>query len=209
MHIVIDDRERRSGILAALTDFPDLEVSVDHLSVGDYHVENRFFVERKRLDDLVASIADGRLFSQISRLSRSLHPVLILEGTSKLIQNSHMSRAAIQGALIHVSLFYGVPILRSRNVEETAALLHTMGHQITSSSCASLHRSGKIPKSINKQKLFMLQRLPGVGPHKAIELLKHFGSIGKVMTATIDELRMAPGIGPLGAERIHKMISES
>jgi excinuclease ABC subunit C len=35
-----------------------------------------------------------------------------------------------------------------------------------------------------------------LGPSKAKSLIKHFGSVGKIRDASIEELATAPGIGP-------------
>jgi len=53
------------------------------LPVGDIvHVESGVYVERKRPMDLLASIADGRLYDQCSRLSEKAKlPVLLIHGS--------------------------------------------------------------------------------------------------------------------------------
>ncbi len=114
MHIVIDDRERPSGIIEVFSELKkkslgksDFTFEEDRLSIGDYQVDDKLIFERKTLLDFVASIIDGRLFSQASRLASSdLKAVLILEGTAKDLMNSEMQRESIQGAIVSISLIF-------------------------------------------------------------------------------------------------------
>ena len=47
-----------------------------------------------------------------------------------------------------------------------------------------------------------LDDIPGVGPATRKDLLRHFGSLRKVKTATLEELKAVPGVGPKMAETI-------
>ncbi|HYY67048.1 MAG TPA: ERCC4 domain-containing protein [Nitrososphaeraceae archaeon] len=80
VRIVVDERERKSGI-------PDLlrqagaTIDFAQLNVGDYIVSPETAVERKTIQDLLNSIFDGRLFVQCSQLNEHyVKPVLIVEG---------------------------------------------------------------------------------------------------------------------------------
>ncbi len=114
INFVVDSREVSSGVLEVLLDHSDIDVTVQHLAVGDYLIDDSLLVERKRLPDLVNSIKEGRLFSQARRLTDSgLRNMIILEGTGEDLARSDMRRKAIQGALISVTHFYGLPLMRS------------------------------------------------------------------------------------------------
>ena len=82
--IVADDRESRSAVVALLQSHPRVELHTQRLSLGDYLIDDWLLVERKTLPDLVASVLDGRLFSQALRLVDSGLPrtALVLEGTA-------------------------------------------------------------------------------------------------------------------------------
>ena len=47
-----------------------------------------------------------------------------------------------------------------------------------------------------------LEDIPGVGPHRRKALLKHFGSLRKLKSASLEELALAPGVGPSAAQKI-------
>jgi ERCC4-type nuclease len=113
--IQVDDRERGGPVLELLRQSAGFRVTVSRLKLGDYLLDSRFVFERKTLKDLVAAIIDGRLFQQALRLSATkLQPALILEGTAQDFGGCGMRWEAIQGALVTVSLFCGVPLLRAR-----------------------------------------------------------------------------------------------
>lgn len=106
MIILIDDREYKSRVTDWFRKKENVEVIQQRLPAGDYIINDQLIFERKTLPDFAASIKDGRLFPQMQRLADTgKKSALLLEGTSKDLQNSLMRREAIQGALIQ--LIYG------------------------------------------------------------------------------------------------------
>lgn len=178
--VIVDDREQRGGVLEALTHSGDFDIHVARLNSGDYRVDNRFLFERKTLPDLAASIVSGRLFKQMLRLAgmQDSQPVLLLEGTAINLRDSGMSREAIQGALVTVSLFIGVPVLRSRSAAETARLFLYTARQGRAVANGCLPRRGNRPKGKPALQNYFLQGLPGVGSERARRLLERFGTCG-------------------------------
>lgn len=123
VRVVADHRERPSGVPDLLAMGADVEVSFAQLPVGDYKIDDRILFERKTIDDFAESIIDSRLFRQASRLSRGiLKPALIVEGSFSQARLS-VSREAMQGALISLTLVFGLPVLRSTDPDETARLI--------------------------------------------------------------------------------------
>jgi ERCC4-type nuclease len=119
-----------------------------------------------------------------------------------------MTRAAMQGALITVSLILGIPVLRSKDPSETAKLIVYIARQIESMAGGGVHRHGYRPKTKRKRQLFILQGLPGVGPEKAERLLAMFGSVEAVISASSSELQIVDGIGKSIADKIKWAVSE-
>lgn len=207
--IVADDREHKADVIEHLNIIPNVSVSVKRLSIGDYKVDDRLIFERKTLRDFASSLISGRLFRQIIQLSGSRYKgVLILEGTGKDALDIGVRREALQGALITISLILGIPVLRSQNPSETAHLILYSAKQVKYFIGGGIQRQGSRPKGKRKRQLFILQGLPGVGPEKADRLLKQFGSIEAVMTASYKELRSVEGIGKSIAEQIRQAVNE-
>ena len=199
--ITADDRECPSGVIESLAATEGVSVKIRRLKLGDYDVAGRLLVERKTTFDFALSVIDGRLFRQAYRLMMSQRRTcLILEGPPS---NIKMSREALQGAMITVTLVFGQPVLRSRTPEETAWLMLTASHQLSRSEARNpsrqIRRKSKRRRRIQSS---MLQAIPGLGPDKAGALLAHFGDFQRIISADLDALIQIPGIGPLTATKI-------
>lgn len=207
--ILVDDREPDGAVLAALRQRPEVEVQVVRLAVGDYRVDEALLFERKTLPDLAGSIQDGRLFAQALRLVRAPLPAaLILEGTTRDLAGCGMRREAIQGALVTMTLFMGLPLLRALDPTETAALMVTAARQGRAVASGALPRPGRRPRGKARVQNRILQGLPGVGPERARRLLERFGTVEAVMAAPAAELMAVAGIGSATAHLIRWAVGE-
>lgn len=54
----------------------------------------------------------------------------------------------------------------------------------------------------------LLDHIPGIGPQRKRNLLRHFGSIDKILRAGSEELSQAPGISPVLAKNIRKGLDD-
>ncbi len=61
--IIMDERERHE-IRSVFETIP-CQLRIETLDIADYVISNDIAIERKRGDDLVASICDNRFFSQV------------------------------------------------------------------------------------------------------------------------------------------------
>jgi ERCC4-type nuclease len=209
INIIADDREQKSEVIKSLMGIENVEVCIRRLSLGDYQIDNQLIVERKTLKDFAISIIDGRLFKQMIRLANSTFTgVLILEGTAIDTVDLGMTREAMQGALITVSLILGIPVLRSKAPSETAKLMIYIARQIESMARGGVQRHGYRPKTKRKRQLFILQGLPGVGSERADRLLDHFGSVEAAISASSSELQSVEGIGKSIADKIKLAVGE-
>jgi ERCC4-type nuclease len=207
--VIADDRESKSEVIQFLSEMKNVSVGIKRLSLGDYLVDNRLVFERKTLNDFARSIVDGRLFRQAIRLAGAKYKsVLILEGTAKDLSETGVSREAMQGALINISLLLGIPVLRSKMPFESACLILYAARQIRSITKGVFLRRGYRPRGKRKKQLFILQGLPGVGSERASRLLDAFGSVEAVVTATGEELQSVAGIGKHIAEKIRWAVSD-
>jgi ERCC4-type nuclease len=210
IQVVADDRELTGGVVDVLRRQEEVLLTVERLPLADYLIDGALLVERKTLPDLVASIKDGRLFVQGCRLAGSpLRTALILEGTSKDLVDSGMRREAIQGALISLTLYLGIPLLRSRDPEETAQLMLFAARQGRLVASGTPPRPGRRPRRKHRIQARVLQGLPGVGPERARRLLERFKTLEAVMQADTEELASVRGIGQTTAEAIRWAVKEA
>jgi len=207
--IIADDREPKSEVIRSLSGIGNVNLEIQRLSLGDYQVDNRVIVERKSLKDFALSIIDGRLFKQMIRLANSTSlGVLVLEGTVSDTTDIGITREAMQGALIIVSLILGIPVLRAKDSAETAKLIVFMARQLKSTIRGGVYRQGFRPNDKRKKQLYILQGLPGVGPERAGRLLDKFGSVEAVISAGREQLQTVYGIGKGVADKIKWAVSE-
>jgi len=198
--IIADLRERVSGIPRALSE-KGLEVRLKRLEVGDYLLTPKIAVERKTTADFIQSIFDKRLFAQVGALRANFYsPILILE-KSDAPREIHPS--ALRGAMLYVSLLNRIPILHTGNSAETIELLFAMAQLAPRETAKkfSLHAKRRSPSPALTQR-YILETIPGLGPHLAESLLKQFGSLQAVFNAKFDDLMDVPGIGRNRAEKV-------
>ena len=207
--IVADDRERSSGVLERLQAMPDVELAVRRLKVGDYEVANRVAVERKKVADFAASIIDGRLFAQAARLNQGpLRSLVVIEGQPRDLAGLGMRREALQGALISLTLVFGIPALRSMSPAETARLLAYAAEQVTRASTGARFDTRRA-RSRNGRRIQLLRTLPGIGRQRAEALLAAFGSVENCLSASEEELLQVEGVGGKTARAIRDLVSEA
>ncbi|MFQ5435451.1 MAG: ERCC4 domain-containing protein, partial [Anaerolineae bacterium] len=185
--IIADDRERNGGVISVLRADGRCDIKTQRIPVGDYLIDERVLVERKTLPDLLASIKDGRLFRQALRLVEAESwCVIVLEGTARDLPDSVMRREAVQGALITLALYLGIPLLRSTGPDETARLLIYIARQGRTFSGDGPNRHGRLPRGKRRLQIYILQGFPGIGPRRAARLLERFGTLDRILTAEID-----------------------
>lgn len=208
LKIVIDHRETKSGV-AKVLDRLGIELRFMALEIGDYVVSDRLAVERKRTDDFVSSLIDGKrnLFAQLSGLSRAYEkPVLIIEGED-LFTSRQINPNAIYGSLVSIAIDFGVSILYSRDEEETASILKILAKREQTEDKREINPHGKKSAStLAEQQEYLISSISSIGPKAAKNLLLHFGSVEAVMQADIEELKKVKLIGPKTAARIREVL---
>jgi len=203
----MDYREKASGLVDLLQK-TELILEVGPVPYGDYIINDAITIERKTARDFLISIIDGRLFNQLSKLKKHCpHPLLLIEG-NPYITDLAFDPLAIKGALLSTQTIWYVPIIFSSSKEETRDIFLMLGRQEESSLDVVPLRGGYRPKRLKSKQLFLIQGLPQVGPIMAKRLLEHFGSVTKIMNATVAELMRVEGIGQVSAKAIRAILDE-
>ncbi|GAA5143660.1 hypothetical protein GCM10023340_09560 [Nocardioides marinquilinus] len=195
--VLVDHRERRSGIPQALSD-AGLDVRLADLPVGDYVLGPGLAVERKGPTDLGSSIRSGRLFDQAVRLQSAFpQAVLVVEGEPRGIAED-----AWRGAVCRL-VEDGVTVLHSLDVDDSAAWLVRLAKRARRPAPTVLTEGPRrAPRHPSGQAETMLSTVPGVSPTMARSLLAAYGSLAAVADAAPDGLRTHPGIGRVRAARL-------
>ena len=203
--VFADSREGNSKVIRHLSEM-EIDVQIRSMAVGDYQVSDEVVIERKTAKDFIDSIIDKRLFKQARELSEEFkRPLLILEGDD--IYNGMIHPNAVRGTIAAIAIDFGISIIPTRNSEDTAAMIKRIAVREQSGERVNIQiRTDKKPTSLWEQQLFIIESLPNIGPVNAKNLLKHFGSVEKVISASEEELQEVEGIGKKTAKNIRKVV---
>ncbi len=203
--LYVDTREFRSDVVKHLSE--KYRIVPRQLEIGDYLISDRMIVERKRVDNFLESLKDGRLFSQILEMSRNYPiPILIIEGESLFIRGFHEN--AIYGALASIIADYQVPIVFTKDAIETAKFIDSLLKREYSEKREVAVRKEKRPMSDEERQRYIVESLPNVSAKLSQRLLEHFGSVRNVINAEVGDLIKVKGIGRKTAEEIYEIVNK-
>lgn len=211
MKIILDERESYlySDCLRILeqTPFPNIHLSKEVLPLGDIMLKTEedvpvILIERKSIQDLLASIKDGRYEEQSFRLMNSSEfparqsILYIIEG----IFTYHKDRRTVLSAITSLQLFKGFSVQRTCSLLETAEFIINMADKIErdlkkgktfafSGTGTGIGGSEEgvaaapyctVVKKVKKENItaqnmgeIMLCQIPGISANAAIAILKH------------------------------------
>ena len=141
MKLLIDNREPQSIIkyITALnnTGKHKFEIEIKNLDIGDYIIEdnnkNIIIIERKSLQDLEASIKDGRYNEQSYRLNDySIHNhniIYLIEGNIINYKNLKF-KTTLYSCIISLNYFKGFSVLNSVNEIETGEIIYNFVNKL-------------------------------------------------------------------------------
>jgi len=207
IRMIVDSRELPTAVARELTRL-DVEISGESLEIGDYVASEEVAIERKESGDFIQSLIDDRLFSQLSALrSAYRRPVLIIEG-EQLIGLRAVNPASIYGALASIAIRIQVPIIWTRNAEETANVMYRIARMEQIDSKKPLRtRSGEAKGSDAEALEYIMSGFPGVDTVTSRAILSEFGTLENIFTAEFKDLQRVKGVGPKIAGRIRRLLS--
>ena len=142
MKVILDERERDlyslcNSIINSNSTY--IQLSKEVLPLGDIFIrtdedKDVMLIERKSLQDLLASIKDGRYEEQSYRLMHSSgfppHSVLYLIEGSLSELRTPMEKKIVYSALTSLNYFKGFSVIRTMNIRETAEYVIWMAEKI-------------------------------------------------------------------------------
>jgi ERCC4-type nuclease len=200
--LYIDSRETRSQIPAMLKQ-AGVPFDMEEMPAGDYRL-GPYLIERKTVNDLAASIFDGRLFEQAEAVCNSAdRPMLLIEGDLASGQ-SQIQDESLYGAISSLTVFWGLQIIFMPSTAASARFLVRLHKHMTEGLGYEVATRVAKPKVApdGAAAQYLVCGLPGVGPELARKLLTHFGSANKVFQASELDLRSCKGVGPSTARKI-------
>src|SRR6266581_4743786 len=214
IHIRIDTQEQRSGIPDLLAAMPQVHIEVTPLHMGDYDVggDPRRVLERKTGSDFLSSLAQGRLFAQLTALRKSrFAPILLLEGDPLRVGHSQMRPESIRGALAYITAILRVPILPSSGPADSAQLVYAAAKQCqvgqaAHSSATHGPAGGRRRATQSEQQMQIVLSVPGIGWVTARAVCARFRSLHDLLNADAAQLSTVPGVGPSRAAALEQLL---
>jgi Fanconi anemia group M protein len=184
-------------------------VRLETLAVGDYVLSDRVVVERKTVEDFLATLTGGErsVFEQVGDMARHYgRPVVVLEGEG-LYERRNVHPKAIQGAIASLAIDFGASVLHTADADGTTDLLHTIAEREQEEADREVSVHGeKAAKTLAEQQEYVVSSVADIGPVTARSLLAEFGSVEAVLTASEEELQEAEGVGEVTAERLREVV---
>lgn len=180
-------------------------------------------VQRKKFpDDLLSSLADGRLYSQLPKMHELDRSILIFEGYGKwtldgeLVHNYARNFTRSQFIALQYSIIweFGVHVMHVRNIKETAEALTALEAWAQKPKHTSLRtRPGPSHDSWGdvgqrERAQHILQGFDGVGVEMAGRIYDHFERIPLKWDCTVEDLLEIRGIGKPTAKKIWEGLGE-
>src|SRR5260370_30080730 len=209
IHIRIDTQEQRSGIPALLAAMPQVHMEVTPLRMGDYDVGGnpRRVFARKTGSHFLSSLAQGRLFAQLTALLKSrFAPILLLEGDPLCVGYSQMRPESIRGALTYITAILRVPILPSSGPSDSARLIYAAAKQCQVGHAARGPAGGRRGASLSEQQMQIVLSLPGIGPITAPPVIARFRSLHDLSRANATALASLPPASPAHAAALEQLL---
>ena len=187
--IIIDYRERNCLVASELIHL-GLEIEFKELKVADYIVKD-VAIERKTVSDFIVSMTNRRLLNQLKELQQYKNKLLIIEGIDEQElysddNHSGVNANSVRGFLLSILLKYKIPIIFTKNSEDTAKFISVLSKKKTRESPLNAKK-----KSLNKkeQLQFIIEGFPGIGPKTAKKLLEKFKTIKNIINSSQEELK--------------------
>lgn len=226
--IHVDTNTAEDRVFFSLKDMT-MHVERRRLDVGDITVSNgqrTIVLERKRWSDLAASICDGRLKEQKSRMvsTDNLLYVYVVEGQLNDWGGScrGMKHSSMWAALTKTCIRDGIPVFHTLSETDTASLCFYMYTQLASDGFGVLSENGIVSGSASKRKRdnietpvdalrAMLCVIPGVSKAKAdvlVERWPHATLLSSASESDITHLKCGDRkLGPALARRIRSIFA--
>jgi ERCC4-type nuclease len=191
--VIADYREKNSLVASELISL-GLEVEFRELKVADYLVNN-IAIERKTVSDFISSMLSKRIIRQLEEIQQYEKKFLIIEGIEEqeLYSDDNpggIHANAIRGFLLSIILKFKVPIIFSKNFQDTAKFINVLARKKEKESSLNVSK-----RNLNKKERmqFILESFPGIGPKTAKKLLAEFKTIKNIMNASAEDLEKIIG----------------
>ena len=182
--------------------------------------QTRIGIQRKQFpEDLLASLADGRLYEQLRALRGLDRALFIIEGhgswtaDGELIGMRRFTYSQLIGLFASIMFEFGMPVLWVRDIRHTIATLESLEAWAGKDHHDSLLRRpgpqtdawGNLSQEMIDA--HVVQSYPGIGPQRALAWVRHFEGPAMAWTVTEKQMTEVPGIGKQTAHRLWEALN--
>jgi ERCC4-type nuclease len=199
MNIIIDSREKEMFSMCSLLN-TDILLTSKQLVLGDAIINDSLIIERKTLNDLAASIVDGRYKEQSFRLQKALEEnykvYYFIEGNIDLYIGNLPKTTLVRSIFSLTNK--GFNVILTKNTKETAYFMIQFAEKIKTLTASPIKKYEETEGIIKTQKnknitrdnisVFMLCQIPGISTVIATILMDNY----KHITNLIKELDKNP-----------------
>src|SRR3989344_2910774 len=189
--IIVDLHEKNSLVASELASL-GCNVEFKHLHIGDYIVKD-VVIERKTVSDFISSMINRRLINQLQQMQQVQNKLLIIEGIEEqelYSKDSEMNENAIRGMMLSIVLSFQVPIILTKNYEDTASFLSVLAKKREKELNLNFKKKSR---NVKEQIQYIIEGFPGIGPKTAKKLLKEFKTIKNIINASEEDLQKTIG----------------
>uniref|UniRef100_A0A6C0H7R8 ERCC4 domain-containing protein n=1 Tax=viral metagenome TaxID=1070528 RepID=A0A6C0H7R8_9ZZZZ len=201
--VIIDCREHDLIDLMKNIEFSVKQLDIGDIIITDNQDKELIIIERKTVNDLDASIKDGRYEEQSYRLSgyENVHNHNIIY----LIEGNNDEKKIIYSAMFSIMYYKGFSLIQTKSISETVNVLtnmvEKMGKEETkigyylggenTKEYSSLIKKEK-SENITKENIdeIMLSQIPGVSINVANTIIKKYGSLSNMIKKGENEIKL-------------------
>jgi len=210
--IIVDHRENKEIIKELIKE--EMEVEKKQLDIGDFIIQTKNLngqiqnvgIERKTINDLLNSIIDKRLISQLMLLRENFEvPLLIIEGEENIYAIRDFHPNSIRGIMATIAIDFQIPIIHTKNFRDTAKYLALIAKRLEKPRKPLSLVPKRKALTLKEQQLYLIESLPGIGPTIAKSLIEKFKTIKEIINADEKELKKVDKIGKIKAKELKKL----
>jgi Fanconi anemia group M protein len=188
--IIIDKHEKNSLLVSELIN-KNASIQLKHLKVADYLIGN-IAIERKTVSDFISSMLNKRLMQQLIEIKQYPKTLLMIEGIEEkelYSEDGGINANAIRGMILSILLKFQVPIIFTKNYEDTAQFLLLLEKRQEQGEKEFSLVARKKASNLKEQQQIILEGFPGIGPKTAKKLLIKYKTIKNIINTPLEDLQ--------------------
>ncbi len=208
--IFVDSREKNNPVVKELSSL-GVNINMEVLESADFVLSSDVGVEFKTAEDFVNSIIDGRLLSQAKVLKETYNkPIMLIEGYENIYNIRNLHPNAIRGAVSSIAVDFGISIIPSKNVKDSAGILLNIARreQLKEKRPLQKHSLKPSSNSISEIQEYFLSSIPGIGSSLSKPLLKEFKTIKNIVNADKKDFEKIEKIGSKKAQLLYDVFNK-